>query len=131
MDKNLQKKEAIERIKLLNLDKCVEEAFLEGEILQSVHSFLFEIEPDYTSLIRNWEETTGNVVYHVIHNFFEFGECLSLLYISQHIEEWSDDRQVLTMGYPYAYVLNLDDDSCSEYGAIGIEENMGGLLRTA
>ena len=131
MDKNLQKKEALERIKLLNLHTCVEDAFLKGEILQSIQSILFEIEPDYTKRIQAWEEKTGNVVYHVIHNFYEFGECLSLLYISQYDEEWSDDRQVLTMGYPYVYVLNLDNDDYSEYGSIGIEENMGGLLRIA
>ena len=131
MNKNLQKNEAVKRIELLKLHKCVEENFLNGELLQSIHSFLFELEPNIKDKIREWEKTTGNIVYHVIHNSFEFGECLSLLYVSKYEEEWNDDKEILKEGYPIVFVMNLDNDDFSEYGSIGIKESMGGLLRTA
>ena len=131
MNRNLQKEEAVKRIKLLKLHKCVEESFKNGELLQSICSFLFELESAYEDKIREWERNTGNIVYHVIHNSFEFGECLSLLYVSKYEEEWSDDKEILKEGYPIVFVMNLDNDDFSEYGSIGIKESMGGLLRTA
>ena len=131
MNRNLQKEEAVKRIKLLKLHQCVEDSFLNEELLQSIHSFLFELEPDNKDKIRKWERKTGNIVYHVINNTFEFGECLSLLYVSKYEEEWSDDKEILKEGYPIVFVMNLDNDDFSEYGSIGIKESMGGLLRTA
>jgi hypothetical protein len=59
------------------------------------------------------------------------GEMLSLLYVSKDREEWESDRDDLQYGYAYAYVINLDDDWCSEFGTIGIKPQFGGLARIA
>jgi hypothetical protein len=34
-------------------------------------------------------------------------------------------------GYACAYVMNLDDEWCSEFGSIGIKPQFGGVVRTA
>lgn len=80
---------------------------------------------------REWEEETGNIVYHVIMNRFEFGLCYSFLYVSQHADEWGLDNENLKEGHPLVYVKNKDDNSLSEYGYIGIKPSFGGLMRIA
>ena len=41
------------------------------------------------------------------------------------------DREDIEQGRSLAYVLNLDDALCSEYGSIGLAVSGGGLVRTA
>ena len=53
-------------------------------------------------------------------------------YVCDYIlDEWEYDRNDLTEGYALAYVKNMDDDMCSEFGSIFIENRYGGLVRTA
>ena len=132
MDKEMQKKEAMKRLEILNLSDYVIDGFRHSRIFESVQiGILFEFDGKLLKRIREWEKKTGNLVYHVIHGFYEFGECLSLLYVSKYEDEWEDDREILHEGMTYAYVINLDNDLCSEYGSIGIQENIGGLVRIA
>ena len=128
-----QRTEALKRMKLLNLHENVIDDFKEIALLnQSEHGgILYWGEGEMEKKIREWEEKTGNLVYHVIHDYTEFGELLSLLYVSQYEEEWEMERDDLEDGYPIAYVMNLTDDWCSEYGSIGIRPQWGGVVRTA
>ena len=128
-----QRTEALKRMELLNLHENVIDDFKEIALLnQSEHGgILYWVEGEMEKKIREWEEKTGNLVYHVIHDYTEFGELLSLLYVSQYEEEWEMERDDLVNGYPLAYVMNLTDDWCSEYGSIGIRPQWGGVVRTA
>lgn len=81
--------------------------------------------------MKAFEEKHNAVVYHAIHNYTEFGELLAFLYVSSEQDEWAYDRDDLKAGYACAYVKNLDDDCCSEFGSIGIRPQFGGLVRTA
>lgn len=71
------------------------------------------------------------MVYFVIKNRFEFGLCYAFLYVSKQADEWIYDNEDLCDGCPYAYVKNIDDECCSEYGRIGIREFFGSLVRIA
>ncbi len=113
MEKDIQKHEALERMKMLKLHPTV----------------LKEFEKE--DKIKEWENETGNLVYHAVFNNFEFGRCLSLFYVSQYQEEWEMDRKDLNEDYPFVYVMNIDDPCCSEYGTIGIRKAVGGILRIA
>ena len=79
-----------------------------------------EVQKDYNIL-----------VYHIIHSHTEFGELLSMLYVSRHREEWEEDREFLKQGYPIAYVKNLSIPEFSEFGSIGIQPCIGGVKRIA
>ena len=128
-----QRTEALKRMEMLKLhENAIDEFKKLGLINESEHGgILYWVEGEMEKKIREWEEKTGNLVYHVIHDYTEFGELLSLLYVSQYEEEWEMERDDLADGYPLAYVMNLTDDWCSEYGSIGIRPQWGGVVRTA
>lgn len=75
-------------------------------------------------------ETQNNItVYHLIHNYTEFGELYSMLYVGNDDENYQDDNELLNEGLQYAYVWNKDYENCSEFGLIGIKPSAGGLIR--
>lgn len=128
-----QRTEALKRMEMVHLHENVIDDFKEINLLnQSEHGgILYWVEGEMEKKIREWEEKTGNLVYHVIHDYTEFGELLSLLYVSTYEDEWETDREDIQDGYALAYVMNLTDDWCSEYGSIGIRPQWGGVVRTA
>ena len=128
-----QRTEALKRMELLKLHENVIDDFKELSLLNQseLGGILYWVEGEMEKKIREWEEKTGNLVYHVIHDYTEFGELLSLLYVSAYEDEWKMERDDLEDGYPLAYVMNLTDDWCSEYGSIGIRPQWGGVVRTA
>lgn len=85
---------------------------------------------EHEELVKEWENLTGNMVYHVIYNSLEIGEMLSFLFVSKYPEEWKDDMLLLDEECTCAYVKNLTYDDFSEYGGIGIQKLCGGLVRT-
>jgi hypothetical protein len=131
--KEKMKNEALERMKSLKLHENVICEFEKEDKLNKSFAFgiLYWLTEEEKQLVKEWEEETGNLVYHVIENQFEFGHCYSLLYVSKYEEEWEMDRDLIKYNTSYAYVINTDDDMCSELGAIGIVPKIGGIMRTA
>lgn len=136
-----RKIEAISRLKSLNLHPSVLKTFededrifySEGTQLGGILYWL-DNNPEWVEKVKEIEEEYNITCYHVIHNKTSFGELLSLLYVSEHEDEWDFDRADLEPGdlmRPIAYVLNLDIPEYSEFGSIGIREMAGGLIRTA
>ncbi len=127
-----QVKEALERMKKLRIHENAVKEFAEnGKLNLSERGILFWLNEAEEKMVRDWEKKTGNIVYHVIKNNMVFGLCYSFLYVSKESEEWELDNEDLTDACPYAYVKNVDDDYCSEYGRIGITPRFGGIIRTA
>ena len=131
MNKKERFDEAIERMKLLKLDTQCIEAFTKGKVCESEGiGALYEVNEEEQFIIDKFEaHHEGCLVYHMIHNKFEFGECYSILYVSPDKEEWQQDKDDIKDGYVFAYVENLDDDFCSEFGSIAIKPQFGGLMR--
>ena len=123
--------EAIERMKMLKLDKPCIEAFTKGKVWESEgYGALYEVNKEEQQIIDKFEkEHEGCLVYHMIHNKFEFGECYSMLYVSSDVDEWPRDKCDIEDGYVFAYVYNKDCDWCSEFGSIAIKSQFGGLVR--
>ena len=123
--------EAIERMKLLKLDTPCIEAFTKGNVWESEgYGALYEVNDEEQKLIDNFEKNhKGCLVYHMIHNKFEFGECYSMLYISPDKKEWESDKEDIKNGYVFAYVENVDSPWCSEFGSIAVKPSFGGLIR--
>ena len=125
--------EALLRMKNLKLHENVINEFKEtGKInLSENGGILYWLNDEENNMVRQWEKETGNLVYHVIKNNMEFGLCYSFLYVSPYTDEWLNDDEDLKEGYPIVYVKNVTDNTCSEYGSIGIRSNIGGLVRVA
>ena len=123
--------EAIERMKLLKLDNSCIEAFAKGKVWESEgYGALYEVNQKEQKIIDKFETNHENcLVYHMIHNKYDFGECYSILYVSSDKEEWQRDKEDIKDGYVFAYVENIDDDWCSEFGSIAVKPSIGGLLR--
>ena len=123
--------EAIERMKMLKLDKPCIEAFTKGKVWESEgYGALYEVNKEEQQIIDKFEkEHEGCLVYHMIHNKFEFGECYSILYVSPDTDEWQQDKDDIKEGYVFAYVYNKDCEWCSEFGSIAVKSQFGGLVR--
>lgn len=78
--------------------------------------------------IQEIQKEDNVFVYHVTHEYTRIGELWDLL-ITFDEEDKNMSMTCLMGGSAYAYVLNIDDDSCSEYGYIGLAIRTGGLIR--
>ena len=125
--------EALLRMKKLNLhENAINEFKNERKLnLSEGYGALYWLNDEELKMVKDWEQETGNVVYHVIKNNLDFGLCYSFLYVSENVEEWEMDNDDLESGYPLVYVYNASFSDCSEFGAIGIAKSFGGLRRTA
>lgn len=128
-----KKQEALKRMKLLNLYPNIVKEFEKENIvnLSENGGFLYWLNSEQKEIVSEFEKEHDALVYHVIHDFTAFGELLTFLYVSDYEEEWEDDVNDLKDGYSCAYVKNLSDDFCSEFGSICFRQQFGGLVRTA
>ena len=127
-----KKQEALERMKMLNLyPNIIKEFQQDNTVNMSELGFLYWLTDEQKEYISEFETEHDALVYHVIHNYTEFGELLTYFYVSDHEEEWEYDRADLKDGYACAYVKNLDEDAFSEFGSVAFKEQFGGLVRTA
>lgn len=124
------KEEAISRMKMLKLHpNIIKEFSNEGILNLSLNAALYYLNDKQLARVQEFEQQYHTLVYHVIHNYTQFGELLSFLYVSQHTEEWECDRHDLEEDYPFVYVANLTDEICSEFGSIEIRPCVGGVIR--
>ncbi len=131
--KEKQKKEALERMKMLKLSPNIIKEFEKENIvnLSENGGILYWLDSDQQEMVDNFETEHNALVYHIIHDYTEFGELYSFLFVSQYEEEWEDEKEDLQSGYALAYVKNITDETCSEFGSICIRPQFGGLVRTA
>ena len=127
-----QKQEALNRMRMLDIySPAIKEFEKENIINKSEHGgILYWLDENEQNIVKEFEEKYNAVVYHIIHNYTEFGELYSLLYVSEHKEEWDYDNDDLKHNIALVYVKNIDEDSFSEFGSIGIKSQFGGLVRT-
>lgn len=126
-----QKVEALIRMKRLNLHPNVIREFKNSgklNITEPPYGALFWMEK-HLDKIKEFEEEYNALAYHVIHNYADFGELLTVLYVSAYEEEWLRDMEELKNGLPCCYVINLNFPEFSEFGHCEILPALGGVLR--
>ena len=128
--KEKQKAEAIKRMKKLKvISGAIKQFDEDGQIMVCENGFLYWLDDEQKKMVKDFEEEYGGLVYMVIHNMTEFGELYSMLYVSQHEDEWNMDWEDLEDGIAMAFVKNVTDDFCSEIGCISIASRFGGIVR--
>ena len=127
-----QKQEALNRMRMLDIySPAIKEFEKENIINKSEHGgLLYWLDENEQEFVKEFEEKYNAIVYHIIHNYTEFGELYSLLFVSQHKEEWDWDNEDIKNNIAMVYVKNIDEDAFSEFGSIGIKSQFGGLVRT-
>lgn len=135
MTRKEMKKEAIERMKQLEiLPTAINEFVKEDKLNFSLDGILFWLDDEKKQLVKEFEEQTGGLVYHVIWGTYlldgEKVTMTSLLYVSEHEEEWELEREDLKENSPIAYVINNEWNE-KDLGTIEVKPAFGGVLRVA
>ena len=127
-----QKAEAVKRMKKLGiLEQPIKEFEEEGKLnLSESGGILYWLNDEQKKMVEDFEKEHNGLVYHVIHQFTNIGELYNPLYVSEYVEEWKMDMDDLGAGQALAYVINMNMPDCSEFGTIGIEPSVDGLIRT-
>ena len=127
--------EAVKRMQTLKIMPETIEQFKEGKVSQSIEGMMYWIdestENNLFEQIKEFEQKNNSVVYYVITTNTVFGLLYSLLFIGDDESEWEYEREDLTDGYVFSYVINADEPLFSEYGTIGVGQRFGGLIRNA
>lgn len=79
--------------------------------------------------LNNLQERCGALAYHIIKTETQSYTEYSILYVSNHEENWSEDRNELKNGTVLVYVYN-DSYAEGKFDFIGIESVNGELKRT-
>ena len=130
--RTLQKKEAIERLKILHekyelLENVITEFEKEDTLYYSEYKnkvfsavlYWVSNREDLTELVKKVEKEKGILVYHAI--------LTPTIYVSKNQEEWENDKIELKESLPVAYCTNLSDSKMAEFGGIQIAGAMGGI----
>jgi hypothetical protein len=111
---NNQIKEAAKRNQLLNITNQDLSQFTNEGVINS---------------LNNLQERCGALAYHIIKTETQFYTEYSILYVSNHEENWSEDRNELKNGTVLVYVYNTSYAE-GKFDFIGIESVNGELKRT-
>lgn len=139
MEKEQMKQEAIKRMKQLKLMADVVNDFEKnGRVYYSERQNKFfnavlywlDNQKEWEEKVKKFEEEHNCLVYHCQLTHLEFGDVLSLLFVSSNEKEWPLDMEDLKNNYAFAYCLDLSGPF-SEFGTIGLKPSMGGVVRTA
>lgn len=138
--RTLQKKEAIERLKILHekyelLENVITEFEKDDTLYYSEYKnkvfsavlYWVSNREDLTELVKKVEEEKGILVYHAILTPTIYGTYFSLLYVSKNKKEWENEKTDLKDSLPLAYCTNLSDSKMAEFGGIQIAGAMGGI----
>ena len=133
--KEQRKQQAVKYLKELNIYKPYIDGFMEEDnvcFYENFGGYWAYQEKDLHEKIKEIENKYNCTVYAVTHEYTDFGECYSLMLVTDYPEEWKNSlvKDKYTF-YAFAYVWNKDDDWCSEFGTIGVKSFGGGLKRVA
>ena len=137
--KEKQKQEALQRMKLLKLMPQVIRDFKDnGKVYYSERQnsmflailYWLDNNKNYINIVKSFEKKHKAMVYHAQLTHLEYGDNLALFYVSNHEDEWCEDRQDITKGQVFSRVINLQCEYDSDFGLIGVKPVMGGVVRT-
>lgn len=130
-----KKAEAIKRMKILGIAPNLISLFEKEDIIFvsqepiADNVLLSQISDTEKQMVKEFEEETNSLVYHIIKNKTNYGTLLSFFDISDYEEDWELERAAVKQNVPMVYVKNLDYEFNSEYGSINIKSLDGGLIR--
>ena len=141
------KEEAIKRLQILSdagLNSTVRSAFEKDNTLFFSDQTYFQtlcygdlvqfdednlVDSSICRMVKDFEAKNDCLVYHLTHEFTNYGEFLDLFIVTRDKARWNADKNDLSKGLAYSYVFNLTVPDFSEYGTIGFDIKCGGLVR--
>ena len=135
--KKERKEKAIEILNKLDIYKPYINGFQNADdvcYFEQFGGFWAWQDDDLLLKLKEIEEKYNCTVYAITHEITEIGEFYDFLIVSDYKEEWESLVQKYENNnryYVYAYVWNVDDDYCSEFGDVVIQSFGGGIRRIA
>lgn len=130
-----QKEIAIECLKKLDIYKPYIRKFEKEDMptfFERCAGFYLFNEPVLQDKVKKVEAENDVLVYAVTHEWFDFGECWSMLCVPKSTNTIDDcllETSQPNTFYAYAYVWNQDADILSEFGDVVVKSYGGGIRR--
>lgn len=135
MNKQARKEQAIKYLKQLEIYAPYVKGFEENDqvcFYERYAGFWTDQEPEVFKKMKAIEKEYNCTVYAITHERMFFGECYSFLIVSNYKHEWKTLlRSNKNKHNAFAYVWNVTDDWCSEFGTITVQSGFGGITRIA
>lgn len=132
---NERKIKAIELMNKLNIYEPYIEGFEKDNMVcffENYSGYWATQEPELQNKMINLQYEHDITIYAITHEFTEFGECYSFLYVNGYKEEWSYTLETENnVHFAFAYVWNKTVDWCSEFGTVALTSLGGGIKRIA
>lgn len=132
--REVQKKEAIERMRLLGLKESIIDDFDQYDkiyLFAGLDGAPVELPPEMIAEVKQFEQEHHATVYAVIRQNTYIGVLDSLIIVSSYPEEWKDEKADIENdgGYLLTYTFNRNYPECSEFGSISFKKTKHGLVR--
>lgn len=127
-----KKEEAIQRMKELGIINGTIKQFKDDDIVMVSEppiGGLYWLDDEQKKIVDDFEKENNALVFMVVKAFTNFGNMLSLLFISDYEEEWEMDRDGIKDNIVMSYTINETTPEFSEFGSIGVKRVGGGLIR--
>lgn len=127
-----KKEEAIQRMKELGIINGAIKQFKDDDIVMVSEppiGGLYWLDDEQKKIVDDFEKENDALVFMVVKAFTNFGDMLSLLFISDYEEEWEMDRDGIKDNIVMSYTINETNPELSEFGSIGVKRVGGGLIR--
>ena len=135
MTREERKTKAIELMKKLDIYEDYIDGFKKDDqvcFFEYFGGYWVYQEPEVHQKMLQLEKKFNCTVYAITHEYTDFGECYSFLYVSNYKYEWKNT--VITecgTHYAIAYVWNKTYEEFSEFGTVGIKSFGGGITRVS
>lgn len=134
-----KKAEAVRRMREVGIASVIIDDFEKNGNVQLFETPLgagYWLNDEEKKIVEKFEREHDGLVYSGTRNRMvcdgDIYDVMTLLYVSDHKDEWDDDRNDLCCGFPFAYVYNKTCPVFSEIGCVGIRRTVaGGLRRTS
>lgn len=127
-----KKIEALKRLEAMHIIPNAIHQFVNDNtvmVSENPFGFLYWLNDEQKKLVADFESEYNALVYLTNLCNTEFGQLLSLFYVSNYKEEWEMDNADLADGYALVYCINLDAPDLSEFGSIAFKSINGGIKR--
>lgn len=103
-----------------------------GIILETYDGVCMPVPEEHKLAILDFEHRFNALVYYVMYaHSVDFGDTITLLYVSNRQEEWEYERKYLKEGHPFAYIVNLANPVLSERRSVSLAQRKYSVLERA
>ena len=103
-----------------------------GVVVEAYNGVCIAVPEEHKPIIEDFENRFNALVYYAMYDHsVDFGDTISLLYVSDRQSEWEYERKYLKEGHPFAYVVNLANSVLSGMRPVSLVQHTYYILERA